>query len=91
LKTQRFRGLADNRREARKLLKLKLDELYNGDQSKTALKIAKKQKQKAKQRQRAKKKKGELDSQEDVDELDERKDDSANMDPPPTSPHGSQA
>ena len=56
IETQRFRSLADNRREARKLLAQKLDTLVNGDQSKMARKIAKLQKQKQKQKQRAKKK-----------------------------------
>ncbi len=54
--TQRFRDLAGNRREARKLLRLKLDEFINGAQSKRALQQAKLQRQKAKQRQRSQRK-----------------------------------
>ncbi|KAJ3186660.1 hypothetical protein HDU85_007480 [Gaertneriomyces sp. JEL0708] len=56
--SQRFRELAANRKEARKLLKLKLDELINGDLSRKQQQIAKQQKRKAKQAQRAKKKYG---------------------------------
>jgi protein subunit release factor A len=64
VETQRFRGLADNRKEARKLLRQRLDVLRNGPLSTISLRIAKLQRQKAKQRQRseAKKKSSEGDS-----------------------------
>ncbi|KAJ3054169.1 hypothetical protein HK097_002491 [Rhizophlyctis rosea] len=56
IECQRFRELVSNRKEARKILKQRLDVLVNGDLSTPAKRIAKKQKQKAKAKQRAKKK-----------------------------------
>ncbi|KAJ3041904.1 hypothetical protein HDV00_008413 [Rhizophlyctis rosea] len=53
---QRFRELVSNRKEARKILKEKLDLMINQDLSKLGKRVAKKQKQKAKARQRANKK-----------------------------------
>ncbi len=58
VETQRFRELCNNRKEARKLLSLKLDLLYNGNQSKIALNIEKKKKKKANKRRKALKKYG---------------------------------
>jgi protein subunit release factor B len=67
IETQRFRGLADNRKEARKLLKQRLDVLANGPLAKISLKIAKLQKQKAKQKHRSEaKKKQKADDQDDA-------------------------
>lgn len=56
VETQRFRELMNNRKEARKLLAIKLDNLLNGEQSKEALAIEKIKRNLAKKRQRAKKK-----------------------------------
>ncbi|KAI8900324.1 RF-1 domain-containing protein [Globomyces pollinis-pini] len=56
VETQRFRELANNRKEARKLLKLKLDQLYNGKESKLEKKYEKKKKNLAQRKARAKKK-----------------------------------
>jgi peptide chain release factor len=66
---QRFRELHLNRREARKILKEKLDELINGPLSKRQQKIAKVQKQKAKAKKRAIKKYGK--KEDEVDEGEE--------------------
>ena len=52
VETQAFRGLADNRKEARKLLRLKLDQVMNGKDSKIAKDIAKIQKRKARNSRR---------------------------------------
>ncbi|KAJ3143197.1 hypothetical protein HK101_003167 [Irineochytrium annulatum] len=57
--SQRFRDLTSNRKEARKLLTLKLDDLFNGSLSKRGVKQAKEQKRKKKQAQRTGKKKRE--------------------------------
>lgn len=65
VETQRFRELAANRLEARKLLSFKLDDLYNGNQSIRALKIAKSQLQKRKKKQRARAKYGNTDNDND--------------------------
>ena len=67
VETQRFRELASNRKEARKLLKLKLDLMVNGEQSKLAIKEAKIKRRNAKQRQRAKKKYGKDDEDSSLD------------------------
>ena len=56
VETQRFRDLMSNRKEARKLLTLKLDLHFNGIESKIANNIAKIKKKKNKKAQRAKKK-----------------------------------
>ena len=56
VESQRFRELVSNRKEARKLLKLKLDVLVNGDQSKVARKVAKIKRKNARQKYRANKK-----------------------------------
>ncbi len=66
IETQRFRGLADNRKEARKLLKQRLDVLANGPLAKISLKIAKLQKQKAKQKHRSEAKKKQKADDEDA-------------------------
>lgn len=58
VETQRFRELINNRKEARKLLLLKLDLHFNGENSKTHLKISKLQKKKAKQASRSREKYG---------------------------------
>ncbi|KAI8144456.1 RF-1 domain-containing protein [Fennellomyces sp. T-0311] len=58
---QQSRSLQDNRGIARKLLKEKLDDLYNGEMSKGAQKAAKINKQKARKARRAKKKYGTKD------------------------------
>ncbi|KAL2917574.1 hypothetical protein HK105_202859 [Polyrhizophydium stewartii] len=72
---ERFRELANNRKEARKLLRLKLDELVNGENSVLAQRAAKKRRQAAKQRQRAKKKYGgTLDETPDGDDDDNEED-----------------
>jgi peptide chain release factor len=52
---QRFRELSSNRKEARKLLKLKLDDLINGDQSKRAVKISQMAQKKKKKLYKSKK------------------------------------
>ena len=56
VESQRFRELVSNRKEARKLLTLKLDVLVNGDQSKVARKEAKVKRKNARQKYRANKK-----------------------------------
>ncbi|RKO95177.1 hypothetical protein CAUPRSCDRAFT_9328, partial [Caulochytrium protostelioides] len=56
VESQKYRHLALNRHEARKVLKAKLDTLYLGDQSKAAQKAAKLRKAKAKARARHHKK-----------------------------------
>ena len=56
VETQRFRELDSNRKEARKLLSLKLDDHLNGEFSKNNMKIQKLQKQNANRRRKAKKK-----------------------------------
>ncbi|KAI9352987.1 RF-1 domain-containing protein [Zopfochytrium polystomum] len=63
--TQRFRELAANRKEARKLLRLRLDEIINGALSKASVARAKVAKQKSKQAQRAKKKYGGKEGEEE--------------------------
>ncbi|KAI8393961.1 RF-1 domain-containing protein [Radiomyces spectabilis] len=55
---QQTRSLQENRGIARKLLREKLDDLINGDQSKNAKKAAKVAKQKARRARRAKQKYG---------------------------------
>ncbi|CAO3624011.1 unnamed protein product [Cunninghamella blakesleeana] len=59
---QQTRSLKENRGIARKLLKEKLDDLYNGELSKNAKKAAKIAKQKARKAKRAKQKYGSKDS-----------------------------
>lgn len=59
---QQTRSLKENRGIARKLLKEKLDDLYNGELSKNAIKAAKIAKQKARKAKRAKQKYGLKDS-----------------------------
>ncbi|KAJ3270099.1 hypothetical protein HDV01_000540 [Terramyces sp. JEL0728] len=54
VETQRFRELVNNRKEARKLLALKLDKHFNGKNSKLEIKYEKIKKQLAKKKQRAK-------------------------------------
>ena len=56
VETQRFRGLAENRKEARKLLLERLDEFYNGSLSKKSIEIKQMQKRKQKQAYRSRKK-----------------------------------
>ncbi|KAI8916997.1 RF-1 domain-containing protein [Powellomyces hirtus] len=56
VESQRFRDLTSNRKEARKLLALKLDELHNGALSKRQVRIALEQKRKARAAQKTKKK-----------------------------------
>jgi protein subunit release factor B len=58
IETQRFRELSKNRKEARKLLLRKLDELWNGELSKTAQKVKKIKKNLAKRKARAQEKYG---------------------------------
>jgi peptide chain release factor len=58
VETQRFRELVNNRKEARKLLILKLDLLLNGPNSKIMIKEQKIKKSKAKQKKRSQKKYG---------------------------------
>jgi protein subunit release factor B len=58
IETQRFRELSKNRKEARKLLTRKLDELWNGELSKTAQKVKKIKKSLAKRKARAQAKYG---------------------------------
>ena len=60
--SQRFRDLTSNRKEARKLLAQKLDELQNGALSKRAVRIALEQKRKKRSAQKTKKKKGSLEA-----------------------------
>ncbi|KAK9767966.1 hypothetical protein K7432_001779 [Basidiobolus ranarum] len=55
---QKTRSLSINRKEARKLLIRKLDDMHNGDQSKSAQKIRKIQKKKAKKARRTRQKYG---------------------------------
>ncbi|TPX71535.1 hypothetical protein SpCBS45565_g01002 [Spizellomyces sp. 'palustris'] len=62
--SQRFRELAANRKEARKLLRLKLDEMINGDLSRRAQIISKEQKRKKRQAQKTKRKYGKSDAEE---------------------------
>ncbi|KAI8925431.1 RF-1 domain-containing protein [Entophlyctis helioformis] len=56
VETQRFRERSANRKEARKLLTLKVDLLVNGEASKVAVRAARKKKKDVKQRKRSKKK-----------------------------------
>ncbi|KAI8848107.1 hypothetical protein BC829DRAFT_394761 [Chytridium lagenaria] len=65
LSCQRFRDLTANRKEARKLLKLKVDEFLNGELSVRGIRIAKEQKRKRKQAQRSKKK-GEAEEEDET-------------------------
>lgn len=58
VQTQRFRELVNNRKEARKLLILKLDSLWNGKESKLAKREDKIKRSKSKQNRRAKEKYG---------------------------------
>lgn len=67
VESQRFRELVANRKEARKLLKLKLDQMINGELSKRAVQISKEQRRKKKAAQRTKKK-STGGMQEEVDE-----------------------
>ena len=53
IKCHKFRSLTDNRREARRLLSLQLDEHFNGADSKLARARARVRKQKQKARKRA--------------------------------------
>ncbi|KAI9093031.1 RF-1 domain-containing protein [Phlyctochytrium arcticum] len=69
VESQRFRDLTSNRKEARKLLKLKLDHMVNGETSKVAIKRAKEVKRKKKQAQKAQKKYGTKNADEDNEEL----------------------
>jgi protein subunit release factor B len=66
---QDTRSLQQNRKIARKRLKLKLDEYWNGSQSKNqkkiSIKVSKKQKQKTRNKARLRKKK---ESEDDSDE-----------------------
>ncbi len=55
-KTQRFRELQLNRKEARKLLQLALDDHFNGEQSKRNLKMKEERTKKAKAMAKSKKK-----------------------------------
>ncbi|KAI8829907.1 RF-1 domain-containing protein [Chytriomyces cf. hyalinus JEL632] len=55
IKTQRFRDLASNRKEARKLLSLDLDDLYNGPLSKRNAEKAKEAEKTKRSTQKAKK------------------------------------
>ncbi|KAJ3239794.1 hypothetical protein HDU81_005292 [Chytriomyces hyalinus] len=55
VKTQRFRDLASNRKEARKLLSLDLDDLYNGPLSKRNVEKAKEAEKTKRSAQKAKK------------------------------------
>ncbi|KNC97974.1 uncharacterized protein SPPG_06963 [Spizellomyces punctatus DAOM BR117] len=64
VESQRFRELAANRKEARKLLRLKLDEMINGDLSRRAQQISKEQKRKKRQAQKSKKKYGKCEVEE---------------------------
>ncbi|KAJ3176448.1 hypothetical protein HDU87_005317 [Geranomyces variabilis] len=68
VESQRFRDLASNRKEARKLLTLKLDELHNGDLSKRAVRIALEQKRKKRAAQKSRKKLSK--SADEADEAD---------------------
>lgn len=65
VETQRFRELVNNRKEARKLLTLKLDRHFNGRDSKLEIKYEKIKKQLAKKKQRAKAKYGKKDDETD--------------------------
>ena len=62
VESQRFRELCNNRKEARKLLSLELDDRINGPLSKRNIEIAKIKKQKAKQESRTRKKMDEKES-----------------------------
>ncbi|KAJ3302501.1 hypothetical protein HDV03_004924 [Kappamyces sp. JEL0829] len=64
VETQRFRELMNNRKEARKLLTLKLDQLWNGSQSKMSLKIEKIKKGLARRKRRARDKYGSVDKED---------------------------
>ncbi|KAJ3020785.1 hypothetical protein HKX48_000236, partial [Thoreauomyces humboldtii] len=71
--SQRFRDLASNRKEARKLLMWKLDDHLNGALSKRAVRISLEQKRKARSAQKNRKKRikdGEEDTPLDVDAHD---------------------
>ncbi|KAJ3162574.1 hypothetical protein HDU88_006607 [Geranomyces variabilis] len=68
VESQRFRDLASNRKEARKLLTLKLDELHNGDLSKRAVRIALEQKRKKRAAQKSRKKLSKSADEADGDE-----------------------
>jgi protein subunit release factor B len=74
VETQRFRGLAENRKEARKLLLERLDQVENGSLSRKAKEIQKVQKRKQKQAYRSKKKYHE----------EQDKDSETRLDPPNT-------
>jgi protein subunit release factor B len=67
VETQRFRELTNNRKEARKLLTLQLDKLYNGQDSKIERKIDKLKKQKRNRNRKALKKYG-----KDVEGVEDR-------------------
>lgn len=54
--TQRFRSLASNRLEARRLLAVRIDNLENGEESVSARRIAREQKRKRKTQRRAREK-----------------------------------
>ncbi|KAJ3413976.1 hypothetical protein HDV05_007265 [Chytridiales sp. JEL 0842] len=81
VETQRFRDLFSNRKEARKLLRLKLDEILHGEKSKKAMKIAKEIKRKKKKAQKLRKKQkaagsaAESDGQAFVEEEDDEEED----------------
>lgn len=65
VETQRFRELTNNRKEARKLLTLQLDKLYNGHNSKIEQKIDKLKKQKRNRNRKALKKYGKVEDIKD--------------------------
>jgi protein subunit release factor B len=71
IETQRFRELEKNRKEARKLLKGKLDDIYNKELSKRSLKTQKLQKQAANKARKAKKKYGKNQDKPESDGGDE--------------------
>lgn len=69
VETQRFRELSANRKEARKLLKLKLDLLWNGSESKLAIKAKKIKKNLAKRKARANAKYNNKDDTKETDDV----------------------
>ncbi|KAJ3154921.1 hypothetical protein HDU86_004440 [Geranomyces michiganensis] len=76
VESQRFRDLASNRKEARKLLTLKLDELHNSDLSKRAVRIALEQKRKKRAAQKSRKKLSKIAEDDSVPEPHETDGDS---------------
>jgi len=85
VKCQKTRSLQQNRKEARRLLVLRLDTMVNGELSKTARKADKvrRRKSKAKQRQRGKYQQGQVgvleggDSDDDDDDDDDDREESS--------------